>query len=339
MTRFRMIPVWAAVALTVWGGTYPTNLAAQQSMPTMPGLPLRPLPPDGYFIIPAMEGWYDNGDGSITIAFGYLNRNEETVEIPIGENNFIEPAQFNGMQPTVFEPDHQASIFTVTVPAAMAGTDVWWTIRSAGEMTRVPGRRVIPGYEFDRRPLLNGQVAPLVSFEEGGETGQYPEGIMAERVERVRVGEPLTLTLHASDPSVRQDLTGRPPPDTITVNVAWAKHQGPPGELEWIRDPSTPPPPPPPQRGGVRPDSTAGAGAALPDPGGAALPDPGGAPAAPDDDEAPAPNEITLPFGGGTALQQVRFPVAGTYLLRARISNSDAGGVFTNAYVRVEVTE
>ena len=334
MRQFRTTAFGVAFALLVWGGNYPTGLEAQQQQPLQPGLLLRPLPPNGYFMIPVMEGWYDNGDGSITVSFGYMNRNEETVEIPIGENNFIEPAQFNGMQPTVFEPDHQAGIFTVTVPAEMAGTDVWWTLRSEGEMTRVPGRKVIPGYELDRRPLLNGQVAPLVYFEEGGEVGQYPSGIMAERVERVRVGEPLTLTLHASDPSVRNDLTGRPPPDTITVNVAWAKHQGPPGELEWIRDPSTPPPPPPPEnRRGARPDSTAG---------GAALPDPGGAPAAPDPDdepEAPAPNEITLPFGGGTALQQVRFPAPGEYLLRARVSNSDAGGVFTNAYVRVEVTE
>jgi hypothetical protein len=309
----------------------------------MPGLPLRPLPPDGYFIIPVMEGWYGNQDGSTTVSFGYLNRNEETVEIPLGENNRIEPAQFNGMQPTVFEPGHQAGVFTVTIPAG--GPDIWWTITSAGETTRVPGRRISFGYELETRPLASGEVAPLVSFEEGGEVGQYPPGITAPDVERVAVGEILTLTVHADDPSVRNDTYGDLP-DTITVNVEWTKHQGPPGEIEWIKDPSTPPPPAEPEDDDAPPDSLAvdslaaaagGAGAA----GGGAAGGGGGGAGQDDDDEPPPPNQIWLPTGGGTALQQVRFSVPGEYLLRARINPSDAAGgqcCWTNAYVRVVVS-
>src|SRR5688500_4784050 len=73
MTRVRTVVFGVAVALLVWGGTNPNDLEAQQTQPLMPGLPLRPLPPGGYFIIPVLEGWYDNGDGSITASLGYLN--------------------------------------------------------------------------------------------------------------------------------------------------------------------------------------------------------------------------------------------------------------------------
>jgi hypothetical protein len=50
-----------------------------------------------------MEGWYSNPDGSFTLSFGYSNLNKETVEIPIGPDNFITPKEFDGVQPTVFE--------------------------------------------------------------------------------------------------------------------------------------------------------------------------------------------------------------------------------------------
>ena len=46
---------------------------------------------------------YDNDDGSATISFGYFNRNtlnDGVVMVPLGESNRIEPAQFDGMQPT-----------------------------------------------------------------------------------------------------------------------------------------------------------------------------------------------------------------------------------------------
>ena len=56
-------------------------------------------PPEGFPIIPILEGWIRHPDGSRELVFGYINRNEEAVDVPLGENNFIEPAEFNGMQP------------------------------------------------------------------------------------------------------------------------------------------------------------------------------------------------------------------------------------------------
>jgi hypothetical protein len=36
-----------------------------------------------------------------------------------------EPAEFNGMQPTVFPPRHHRELFTVDLPADMKDQDVW----------------------------------------------------------------------------------------------------------------------------------------------------------------------------------------------------------------------
>ena len=86
-------------------------------------LPLAPRPPSGEPVAPFFEGWYANPDGTYTFSFGYFNLNmEETLEIPIGPDNFIEPAEFDGSQPTHFpvEPRRDRGVFTVTVPASYA---------------------------------------------------------------------------------------------------------------------------------------------------------------------------------------------------------------------------
>ncbi|MGE0450166.1 MAG: hypothetical protein AB7Q29_11355 [Vicinamibacterales bacterium] len=64
---------------------------------------MTPQAPKGNRISPFFDGWYANPDGSFTLAFGYTNLNKETIEIPIGPDNFITPKEFDGMQPTVFE--------------------------------------------------------------------------------------------------------------------------------------------------------------------------------------------------------------------------------------------
>ena len=68
------------------------------------GVPLGLTSASGQGVTPAYEGWYANPDGTFTLSFGYFNRNtDQVLEIPLGENNSIEPAEFDGMQPTRFE--------------------------------------------------------------------------------------------------------------------------------------------------------------------------------------------------------------------------------------------
>src|SRR3954467_5130169 len=59
---------------------------------TQSTLPLTPQRERGASISPAFEGWYPNADGSFSLLLGYYNRNaKETLDIPVGPNNRVEP--------------------------------------------------------------------------------------------------------------------------------------------------------------------------------------------------------------------------------------------------------
>ena len=75
-------------------------------------------PAGGMPIIPVMEGWIANPDGTTSFSFGVINRNEEAVEIPLGEGNYIEPAQFDGGQPTHFPAGRSVGCLLYTSDAA-----------------------------------------------------------------------------------------------------------------------------------------------------------------------------------------------------------------------------
>ncbi|SVB49005.1 uncharacterized protein METZ01_LOCUS201859, partial [marine metagenome] len=90
------------------------------------------LRPSEQPVVPIYEGYFENDDGTYDICFGYFNLNlDESVNVPLGENNFIEPAQYDGRQPTHFTPVPGMTpvspftsrfrriwcAFTVTVPA------------------------------------------------------------------------------------------------------------------------------------------------------------------------------------------------------------------------------
>jgi hypothetical protein len=269
-----------------------------------------------------MEGWYANEDGTFSISFGYLNANEDTLEIPLGPDNFIEPAQFDGMQPTTFSPGHQRGLFTVNLPAAMRDTDVWWTLRKEnGEVTRVPGRIGAVAYQLDWYPRPHGTLPPLVSFDSQSEEGRGPPGIVAERTQTVSVGSPLTLSINA------RDISERDPDDYrnfegIPLRVVWFKLQGP-GRVEYTRHESNPLPE-------VEDEEIDAAGGGADDD---------------DDDDVPEPEVIQLPEGNGVARVIVTFSEPGEYLMLARVDNwsatdSSSGSqcCWTNGYVRINVT-
>src|SRR6266478_4996261 len=77
-------------------------------------LPMEPLHDAGQNVTPAYEGWFKNPDGSVSMLFGYFNRNlKEELDVPIGPNNEIEPGGPDRGQPTHFLPRRQWGLFTV----------------------------------------------------------------------------------------------------------------------------------------------------------------------------------------------------------------------------------
>lgn len=321
MMRFRSTVVGVALALFLGGLlTGPDALEAQA--PDGRRWSLQPRPPGGYqLIIPFMEGWYENEDGTYTISFGYRNQQREVVQIPVGEDNFIEMAEFDGRQPTTFLPGRQRGVFTVTLSAEMKDEDVWWNIRNAnGELARVPGRTRFDAYELDWNPRPQGSRHPLVSFESNGEEGRGPPGITAERTQTVSVGTPLALWVNARDPSERDPEDHRFA-ETVPLRVVWFSFQGP-GEVEFTRHDSTPVPE-------VEEETPAQAAARA-----AGFPR-----------RRPGPETISLPDGHGVARVMATFSEPGEYVLRVQVDNfrapdSSSGDqcCWTNGYVRVTVT-
>jgi hypothetical protein len=83
----------------------------------------------GQSVAPVYEGWEPNPDGSFTMYFGYFSMNtEETADIPVGANNFIEPAPQDRGQPTHFLPNRHKRIFSLPVPKDFGTKTLTWTI-------------------------------------------------------------------------------------------------------------------------------------------------------------------------------------------------------------------
>lgn len=193
--------------------------------------PLATLKKSGDLVAPFFDGWFDNGDGTVTYAFGFLNRNtEEIVDVPLGENNRIEPAQYDGAQPTHFPVYNRRGLvgkrerqaFGITVPK---GTEVVWTLTHAGRTYAVPGRATSTAYDmgtFEHMAAF-GSLHPLIRFTPEGPEAEGPEGVRAAVVE-ARVGAPVTLSALVKDNGRRYGLAEK---EFYPVHATWILHQGP----------------------------------------------------------------------------------------------------------------
>ena len=192
-------------------------------------MPLAPVPPTGQPIAPFFEGWYANPDGTYTLSFGFFNLNgEQTLDIPIGPNNFIEPAEFNGRQPTHFpgEVRRDRGVFEITVPASWRESQerVVWTLTANGVTNSVPARVGYSPLQLGHEPMAMGSLPPELRFERNGPVGTGLTGLWApERT--AKVDEPMMITLWADEVSVR--APGDVVNTDVYVSVSWFKYQGP----------------------------------------------------------------------------------------------------------------
>src|SRR5690606_3758608 len=54
---------------------------------------------------PVFDGWFVNPDGTFSLSFGYYSRSVDlAIDIPLGPDNVLEPAELDGRQPTHFRP-------------------------------------------------------------------------------------------------------------------------------------------------------------------------------------------------------------------------------------------
>ena len=182
------------------------------------------LRPRGQNVIPVYDGWFENADGSYTFCFGYFNMNtEEALDVPLGPGNRVEPARFDGRQPTHFDPvpdpgltskyRHHWCVFTVEVPADFGMADVVWTLATQDDTLSVPAS-LIPAYILDEvESPARFAVAPFLRLEEDGARIQGRRGLRSGP-RSVRVNEPLQVRAWIEH--------GEP-----GTWLGWTKHQGP----------------------------------------------------------------------------------------------------------------
>ena len=278
--------------------------------------PLAPRVEAGEYIHPFFEGWFELEDGSRVFSYGYFNRNldPDPAYIPRGEDNFIEPAEFDGTQPDWFPVRRERGIFVVTVPPDWpVDRDVIWTFRSGGEFYSVPGSSRTDAMQLSAGPAAMGSDRPALRMDENGEEGSGIIDPVWGGARTARVNEPLVITVWARDvmapDAAREDL--------VPVTASMLVHHGPASSYPTIIADQPEP----------EEDEEGGGGGRF--------------------NRTPPPHTALIPLeSDGTATFRVTFPAPGDYLLRVMIDNhravdSSQGDqcCWTNGYVEVRVSE
>jgi hypothetical protein len=203
------VGVTAIVTVTAQQGQAPTRLPGTISVRG-----------SGQTVTGAYDGWFKNPDGSFSLLVGYYNRNEkEDLDIAVGANNRIEPGGPDRGQPTHFGPGRQYGIFTVTVPKDFGTQKLTWTLVSHGQTNAIT-MHIDPNWVL--APFVDpgsGNQAPVLKFDPAGAAliGP-PQGLAASLM--AKVGEPLPLTVWASDDGPKMAVTsGEPSPAAPAASV------------------------------------------------------------------------------------------------------------------------
>lgn len=172
----------------------------QAVRPPQGGVLAEPVVNSGGPIYAAFEGWGPLKDGSNALLLGYFNRNRtQTVDIPIGPENSIEPAGPDYGQPTHFLTGRQYGMFAIVVPKDFGQKKLSWTIVANGHKTNVQFWMNPPYWiDFFKNPA-NGNEPPRIKFAMNGTESIGPPKERTVATLNATVGQPLDLTAWAAD--------------------------------------------------------------------------------------------------------------------------------------------
>jgi hypothetical protein len=220
-----------ACGLSLAGGARLTGQAPQTK------LPFEPTRERGQGVTPAFEGWFKNPDGTFTLLAGYYNRNlKETIEVPVGPNNRLDPGGADQGQPTVFYPRRHWAVFGITVPADFGTKRVVWKLVVNGQTAEIP-LWLNPAYHVS--PLgdpADGNKPPVLRFENGPTVTGPPKGIAATY--KASVSQPLSFTMWVTDVEGNERAGGTGPVATGMrpgLAVVLTRHRGP-AEVSFERE-------------------------------------------------------------------------------------------------------
>lgn len=190
MWEYRSAAVTVALVASLCTSLGTTGASAQvPSTPTEFGGP----------VYPAYEGWYSNPDGSYMLLVGYFNPNtEETVEVLVGEANFISPGPPDRGQPTIIPPGRGYGVFTIQVPADFGDEQLSWTLTANDQTVTVP-MHLDPQWIVEPfKDAANGNEPPTIRFSPDGEGHRGPPVGIAHSLSG-SVGIPVELRVWTTD--------------------------------------------------------------------------------------------------------------------------------------------
>jgi hypothetical protein len=204
-------------------------------------LPIEPPKGFGTSITAAFEGWFDNPDGSgRSFLVGYYNRNlQRDIDIPVGDDNKIEPGGPDQGQPTHFLRGRRTGVFIVPVPKSFTKPEesLVWTLTVNGVTTQIPLRTLNDYNVSPFTDLAVGNKPPIVRFEEAGAQIQGPIGrITTAPARAVKVGVGLQLPVWTEDDAKYTSGTNAPMTrERSPVTLFWSKYRGP-GDVTFDKD-------------------------------------------------------------------------------------------------------
>jgi hypothetical protein len=201
----------------------------------------------GQNVVPVYEGWRRNPDGTITMMFGYMNRNyEEEVNVPIGPDNMFEDGPADRGQPTHFYTRRQMFVFEVQLPRDWGTKDLVWRLTSHGRTDKAYGS-MMEAYELSDVVIRENRIQDM--GRGGGEPNEPPkiQAVGPVRLSIARPSDAVQLIVAVSDdgfPTPRS-VRSRPPsttpripkPSTVTqavikprpetgLTVGWVHYRG-----------------------------------------------------------------------------------------------------------------
>ena len=258
----------------------------------------------GQNIAPVFEGWEPNPDGSFTMVFGFFNRNcEEVLHIPIGPDNFMEPGGPDQGQPTRFFSRRGKFIFRVRVPTDFGNKELVWTLTAHGK-TEQAYATLRPEYVLDKRITMMNEGG---FGQRAGEADSLRPVLRVEGATRrtVTIGEPLSLTVFASDDGLPKPGRGSETSGRTGLMVGWLVYRGDDTHVTFDSEQFNPD-----RRGGYN---------------------------GPGRNRRPTPEWAKQPLpADGKVNVRATFTALGTYVLRAMAHD---GGLKTTREVTVTVTE
>ena len=147
----------------------------------------------GQNVVAAFEGWERHADGTFAMVFSYYNRNyEETLDIPIGPENNIEPGGPDQGQPTHFLPGRHRFVFSVKVPKDFGDQTLLWSLAAHGQTQKVVGT-LKPVWQIDRRRTTRG------GNDDAIDSNTPPVASIQPAEQSIASGARATLAISATD--------------------------------------------------------------------------------------------------------------------------------------------